>query len=283
MINLKWKVMETDQHYIVRYEIMPTEIVVFIFYDFEKTVRKTGWSVRGFWVIIERFSRRSRENLEIITQKPRTDHPVFRTVCLRSLRMWNVLFLGSCFPSQVKKFFIAVKKTTHIQGKYCIFSSLILRVVILLKRGMVWTHEVPTGTEWVQTIPSFTKIHHEQLMSGEMNFFSCFKNVVWRNVKNNEEKTFSYLYRLFLNFLEIGGIRQNPTLNYCSRYLTYQLQFYDLCSLAFIGQIPMSRSYLKSFKLKRRGTDWRVFHSSTTRWPVLCMPFFHNSHRSKSP
>ena len=93
-----------------------SRIVVFIFYDFEKTVRKTGWSVRGFWVIIERFSRRSRENLEIITQKPRTDHPVFRTVCLRSLRMWNVLFLGSCFPSQVKKFFIAVKKTTHIQG-----------------------------------------------------------------------------------------------------------------------------------------------------------------------
>ena len=26
--------------------------------------------------------------------------------------------------------------------------------------------EVPTGTEWVQAIPSFTKIHHEQLMSG---------------------------------------------------------------------------------------------------------------------
>ena len=96
---------------------MSEEIVVFIFYDFEKTVRKTGWSVRGFWVIIERFSRRSRENLEIITQKPRTDHPVFRTVCLRSHRMWNILFLGSCFPSQVKKFFIAVKKTTHIQGK----------------------------------------------------------------------------------------------------------------------------------------------------------------------
>ena len=94
------------------------KLVVFIFYDFEKTVRKTGWSVRGFWVIIERFSRRSRENLEIITQKPRTDHPVFRTVCLRSHRMWNILFLGSCFPSQVKKFFIAVKKTTHIQGKY---------------------------------------------------------------------------------------------------------------------------------------------------------------------
>ena len=64
-----------------------------MFYDFEKTVRKTGWSVRGFWVIIERFSRRSRENLEIITQKPRTDHPVCRTVCLRSRRTWNVLLL----------------------------------------------------------------------------------------------------------------------------------------------------------------------------------------------
>ena len=101
-------------------------LVVFIFYDFEKTVRKTGWSVRGFWVIIERFSRRSRENLEIITQKPRTDHPVFRTVCLRSLRMWNVLFLGSCFPSQVKKFFIAVKKTTHIQGKVILHHILML-------------------------------------------------------------------------------------------------------------------------------------------------------------
>ena len=60
-------------------------------------------------------------------------------------------------------------------------------------------------------------------------------------------------YRLFLNFLEIGGIRQNLTLNYCGRYLTYQLQFYDLCSLAFIGQMPMSRSYLISFKLKKEG------------------------------
>ena len=82
----------------------------------------------------------------------------------------------------------------------CIFSSLILRVVILLKRGMVWTHEVPTGTEWVQTIPSFTKIHHEQLMSGEMNFFSCFKNLVWRNIKNNEENNLcSNMKRLLYN------------------------------------------------------------------------------------
>ena len=42
------------------------KIVVFKFYDFEKTVRKTGCAVRGFWVIIERFSRRrprkSRDN-----------------------------------------------------------------------------------------------------------------------------------------------------------------------------------------------------------------------------
>ena len=41
-------------------------IVVFKFYDFDKTVRKTGCAVRGFWVIIERFSRRrprkSRDN-----------------------------------------------------------------------------------------------------------------------------------------------------------------------------------------------------------------------------
>ena len=29
---------------------------------------------------------------------------------------------------------------------------------ILVKLGMVWTHSVPVGTSWVQTIPRFSKI-----------------------------------------------------------------------------------------------------------------------------
>ena len=75
-----------------------------------------------------------------------------------------------------------------------LFSSFILRVIILLSRRMVWTHEVPPGTEWVQTIPSFSKINHELLLNEEMNFFSCLKNLVCGNMKQNEEKCIIWIF-----------------------------------------------------------------------------------------
>lgn len=77
------------------FSLLVTELVVFIFYDFEKTVRKTGWSV---WEVFERLPRdfggaKPRKSRNI-PQKPRTDYPVDGTICLRNCRIWNVLFLG---------------------------------------------------------------------------------------------------------------------------------------------------------------------------------------------
>ena len=77
---------------------------------------------------------------------------------------------------------------------------------------MVWTHSVPGGTSWVQTIPRYSKITTRK-MNEENNNFSCLKNLVCGNMKQNEEKvifshffTFSYLLRknmffqVFANF-----------------------------------------------------------------------------------
>ena len=95
-----------------------------------------------------------------------------------------------CFNESFFIFFTSIKPTIS----YCIFSSFILRVVILLNRGMVWTHEVLPGTTWVQTIPSFSKIHHEQLLNGEMNFFLMFEKLVVRKYETKWGN--EYLFRV---------------------------------------------------------------------------------------
>ena len=77
--SLRWKILS-----LVMKTLYPRKSSFHVLRLLKQTVRQTGWSVRGFWVIISRFSRLRLENLSIITQKPLTDHPVFLTVFSKS-------------------------------------------------------------------------------------------------------------------------------------------------------------------------------------------------------
>ena len=66
--------------------------------------------------------------------------------------------------------------------------------LILLKLGMVWTHSVPGGTSWVQTIPRYSKITTRK-MNEENNKFPILQYVVYWRIRilriQNVEKDLS--------------------------------------------------------------------------------------------